>query len=321
MKKIPPVEIVFFVFVLILTIIQTIVLISWIYRGYIMRLSKYTRNIEMISKTNMNSIDSPTINSSNKIDMISTPKSQPSSPVKRRHKISLVLITLTTLSILLSTLYIYFFTIFASLQVFILEYDTPQNKLRLLYGFPLLYFGRTFLYTYYLNRLYTTFKDSIYKISKLKYSILIGFVFIPVYGSLIFFVYANIVRIETNRWNESRGVLYTYISLVTPVTLDVTYNGLLFYMFISRLRMVIKLGDADQQHSSNKFDNLIRKLTSLVVISIIPQIMTMITYIINGGIGSIVIYIDTITSSLCLILSFSMYDREYKKYCFCFIKK
>mmetsp|Transcript_104643 Transcript_104643/g.127804 ORF Transcript_104643/g.127804 Transcript_104643/m.127804 type:complete len:329 (-) Transcript_104643:32-1018(-) len=310
-----------------LTITQILVFISWIHRGYKVcyKAPKIYNDIEMMSTTKDNQSKTEDTNTTTQDRTHSSPSPKSKKSLNKSSDVSLTLRILATLSILSSTIYLVYFTIHSIINIFDPNW-TLTKSLRLIYSFPLIVIGRVFLYTYYVNRLYTTFNRTIYEIAPTKYKVLTVFIALTASIALGFFMYVNITGIETDIYNDDISDMLYWISLAILVILDITYNIILLYMFIRRLKMVSKdssnANGTQKSHVQLKFEYLIRKLTVLVCISVISTFVAGILNILlvnHPEQSSIVVYLDQIVSCLGLLFSFNVYDKEYRKYCCCFI--
>ena len=315
----------FIIIGIILTITQMLVFVSWIHRGYKVcyKPPKIYNDIEMMSKTKDTQSKTEDTNTATQDRTHSSPLPKSKKSTNKSSNVSLTLRILATLSILSSTIYLGYFTIHSIILIFDPNW-TLTKSFRLIYSFPLIVIGRVFLYTYYVNRLYTTFNRTIYEITQTKYRVLTVFIAVTASIALGFLMYVNITGIETNIYNDDTSDMLYWISLAILIVLDITYNIILLYMFIRRIKMVSNdSSDGTQKsHVQLKFEYLIRKLTVLVCVSVISTFVAGVLNILlvnHPEQSSIVVYLDQIVSCLGLLFSFNVYDKEYRKCCSCFI--
>ena len=178
---------------------------------------------------------------------------------------------------------------------------------------------RLTVYSFFLIRLYATFKRSFIEIKKGSIIIILILmvitISIPGISAVIFAYFADNASCPDGKY------AYEWLqSLIIANFFDYVWSILLSYMYINKLRKLIKKINSSNETMDNKLLNIANKLALLALVSVVS---TMILAVLAYGVGVFshsLICLDLIINNACLMFSFAVLDKSYKKYCCCCIR-
>ena len=330
-------------------IVQTLILVSWIYKAYYYTkinkiMGRIHSNLEasttVVSSIQMNDTKlssnagssasemsgNDTIDITTKSDMNMKSHHKNIKVKRRKHlDISKSLKNATLFSILFSCLYCYwsgigyYFEIYYEGTSIDIWFDINFN-----YSLVFISTSRMILYYYYLRRLYITFQNSSFDISKKRYKcikwlLIYIFIIITLLFIIVQIIHINIKDIEPI-W---------YMSLGLSVLFDNIIGICLLVVFIRKLNSLNNMDCNDNENiavkeQQKKIKNIAKKLSILVLTCVVSTIITLILYIFFFA--YYISLLDLIINSLCLLFSFQMYEKPYNFFCYfckicCIIKE
>ena len=223
-------------------------------------------------------------------------------------------------SLVASLIYIYSHYILHTILVLILGYK-PNNfcLVSSIILFPM-FMQRLHIYIFFTMRLYMTFKGSVVQINKIKIKIIIATmivigIFIWVFNTVISY---NIK--EFFCYDDDLAYLM-YVSLMLMVSNDNFWLILLSYLYIKKLRELMKIINSSGKRNDDKLINVANKLTILAVFTVVSSIIIIILHVILSLIfSSVMVSVDLIINNISVMLSFGIFNESYKKYCCACIK-
>ena len=109
------------------------------------------------------------------------------------------------------------------------------------------------------------------------------------------------------------------LAIIVTFSLDIVWAILLTYLYVKRLIQLIKMVNSDTETINDKFVYITKKLTLLTLVTIITTfIQGIFTYF--GVCGHSILCLDILLNNVCVMLSFNILDKSYKKYCYCCIR-
>ena len=223
-------------------------------------------------------------------------------------------------SLLSSVIYIYSHYIVHTILVLILGFKPNHFCFITQILLIPMYIQRLHVYMFFIVRLYVTFKGSVVEINKIKIKIII--VSMIILGSIVGIfnsVVAYIVK-ETFCFDDDLGYL-VLIGSIVMILVDNFWLILLSYLYIKKLRTLIRLISSNNNRSNDKLFNVANKLTILAIGTFVSSIIIFMLHIVIVLIfSSIMIPVDLIINNICIMLSFAIFNESYKKCCCCCIK-
>ena len=206
-------------------------------------------------------------------------------------------------------------------------------------GFSWLYLQRTFLYLYYIFRVYLTFKGSVYRLSFTNFKLLCVGIGIGQGLCITFYILWSCIIHNC----ESDKII---IALIPSAFMEFGLSSFCVWLFLNRLNKLSKkitgLSNDIKNAKNGKPENndtefytkkrgkskrkampeiqyLVNKLTTLTMITIASTALMSVVYIFTEALG--ILAIDTPINILCLMMSFGFYDTWYHKLCCCFAQR
>ena len=177
---------------------------------------------------------------------------------------------------------------------------------------------RAAIYLFFLIRLHDTFKGSVFEFKKQKIIIIFA-----VMGSVI--SPAAVLVLVTGYLADSPscadGKYYNemLLALIVGFGSDIVWAILLTYLYVKRLRQLIKMVNTDTETINDKFVYITKKLTLLALVTIISTFIQGIFLYVGVCVRS-TLCLDILLNNVCVMLSFNILDKSYKKYCYCCIR-
>eukprot|EP01084_Bolivina_argentea_P277305 473370_1 len=278
------------------SILCSIVLILWIRQlCYFSTNDPQSKVSEIKPNNSISSIDT---------ESQSTSVQKQTQNTKKRSYVHIHSKILTTLVIVIATLFIWLLTLFSILVV----YQVYPSCI--VYGlcFQLIYIERLCLYLYYLSRAYHTFKDSFNAIDKHKIIIMISIMSsIWIFGQFFYSIYTLLGNCT------ELSIIIGIIPLGVAETVFSTFSIVLFFMKLKQIDNFCKSRNNKETAVSIKMGYLMTKLTILSLVSILTTFLVLSIYIFTFSLG--LLAIDTPINIICLILSFSCNDKYYQPLC------
>ena len=301
-----------FLLVILILIFQCILVIHWIYHGYLKKYLGFIKNNN--SDVNLDDISVTKCDGNNDKNMDT--KDRVSIDIDGVSKLWV------TLSIAGSLVYGLTFGLYtAIIGDFRVSYYKVKlfNDLRNLYMFVII--SRYCLYMYYLRRLYVTFQDSIYNISNRKYLVL-KVVISTLY--VIYILYYIVFEITVGYIiNSSHLPVYIVRSRAALSMLyDVIFGISLLVLFTRRLRGLMKVNmnmynNKEEQHMNKVLKNAVIKTTILATVTVLSTFLFFLSLFLIRDFAFIPSLLDPLINSLCLVLSFNAYKEIYNILCCC----
>ena len=178
---------------------------------------------------------------------------------------------------------------------------------------------RTTIYSFFLIRLYDTFKTSVFEINK-KYIIIILVLFFSTATPLVIFTCIAAYFADTPSCVDGKYYEQWAMSQIILYGIDIIISIVLSYVYIKRLRHLIKMINSGTDATNDKFLYIANKLTLLALATIITTFNTFLVAYLIGILGVSLSCFDIIINHTCVMLSFVVLDKSYKKYCCCCIR-
>ena len=178
---------------------------------------------------------------------------------------------------------------------------------------------RIAVYVFFLLRLYDTFKGSVFEIKKQNIVVILVLLIISLIPSNVLIIIisylANTVSCHDGQYWSSyiMGNLIGY-------SIDILWSLLLTYMYVKRLKKLIEMINTDSNTTNDKVLYITKKLTLLALITITTSFMQFLYTYFIGVCAHSLVCLDLLLNITCVMLSFVVLDKLYKKYCCCCIK-
>ena len=200
-------------------------------------------------------------------------------------------------------------------------------------------FQRISMYLFYIMRLYSSFKDSIYKINKIILILSCLFIIIGTYVIVIPFVTLSFLYTVKNTNNfECNWDTYLMPLIGAAYFIDITTNFSLVCIFVYKLKQVSKRSSSnssssstvsmnDNNNKSNNDDNIsVRRKARDGLQAVTQKLLVLLAFnMIISLFGLVILFyfvgsyaacaVDVVTSNTCLWLTFSFNQKFYNKLC------
>eukprot|EP01084_Bolivina_argentea_P012973 24313_1 len=211
------------------------------------------------------------------------------------------------LSIITAMIFTYFYVLFLTLRKAGIFTDYITMCSISILGSPFYQLNRLFLYLYFIWRVDVSFSQTVLEMKKTNVKLLSIINIISFTFSIIFMVSYHIRFVCED--NSPTDLL---IATIPFGLFDTTFAWLCLYLFVSRLRTLIKM-DKNRFNDRQSLQYIANKFTILSVVAISSTTLIYLIYLVLplASISAI----DSTLNAFCLILSTKDYDLYYQKYC------
>ena len=178
-----------------------------------------------------------------------------------------------------------------------------------------IFIQRIHVYIFFIVRLYMTFKGSVMEISRIKTKIIvilvcISIISLRIYTSII--SYFNKTEFFCNDGDLAHLFL---INVLGMLVVDTFWQILLSVLYIAKLRGLIKMITSNNDKKDNKLFNIVNKLTILAIVTVVSSVLVIVIHVYISSWSSAMIPTELIVNNICVMLSFAVFEKSYKRCC------
>ena len=175
---------------------------------------------------------------------------------------------------------------------------------------------------FFIMRLYLTFKGSVVEIKKRTIIIIASLICITfTLGIISNLTISSFIK---HVWCGDHNLRIVYgLSWLITYMCDWFWSILLSVLYIKKLRQLVKMINTNNNRKDNKLFNITNKLTILIMVAVATSVILILSHPFFSSVldlTGVLLAIDSIINNICVMLSFAIFDKSYKRYCYCCIK-